>query len=311
MQNLKKYNFVIILIFFKGSLLISQNIKYTQDEYNIKCIKVINEAREEFHKKLPYLVENNLKIIKNDISSKLVEKTNSTTNREFLIKYEEINYGTFLSLLKNEQIANEIYYKYVNKLSEINSDFFNYYYAKGDTLKLKDFYNLPNIKLAEEVTIYLEDALKKEKDRVSRENKAMSFTIGLSIIELIPGAAAVTKILEGVKIGAKSAKMGVKAADNTTLISKMTTKFLTNKERASAILKSLSNAEKRAKISARIAYVGSAAMISNTALTFITESDATIEEKINEFSKGMTAVYLQNLREFVKINEKIILENEK
>ncbi|PIX15699.1 MAG: hypothetical protein COZ74_00005, partial [Flavobacteriaceae bacterium CG_4_8_14_3_um_filter_31_8] len=208
-------------------------------------------------------------------------------------------------------IANEIYYKYVNKLSEINSDFFNYYYAKGDTLKLKDFYNLPNIKLAEEVTIYLEDALKKEKDRVSRENKAMSFTIGLSIIELIPGAAAVTKILEGVKIGAKSAKMGVKAADNTTLISKMTTKFLTNKERASAILKSLSNAEKRAKISARIAYVGSAAMISNTALTFITESDATIEEKINEFSKGMTAVYLQNLREFVKINEKIILENEK
>jgi len=311
MQNLKKYNFVIILIFFKGSLLISQNIKYTQDEYNKKCIKVINEDREEFHKKLPYLVENNLKIIKNDISSKLVEKTNSTTNREFLIKYEEINYGTFLSLLKNEQIANEIYYKYVNKLSEINSDFFNYYYAKGDTLKLKDFYNLPNIKLAEEVTIYLEDALKKEKDRVSRENKAMSFTIGLSIIELIPGAAAVTKILEGVKIGAKSAKMGVKAADNTTLISKMTTKFLTNKERASAILKSLSNAEKRAKISARIAYVGSAAMISNTALTFITESDATIEEKINEFSKGMTAVYLQNLREFVKINEKIILENEK
>jgi len=311
MQNLKKYNFVIILIFFKGSLLISQNIKYTQDEYNKKCIKVINEAREEIHKKLPYLVENNLKIIKNDISSKLVEKTNSTTNREFLIKYEEINYGTFLSLLKNEQIANEIYYKYVNKLSEINSDFFNYYYAKGDTLKLKDFYNLPNIKLAEEVTIYLEDALKKEKDRVSRENKAMSFTIGLSIIELIPGAAAVTKILEGVKIGAKSAKMGVKAADNTTLISKMTTKFLTNKERASAILKSLSNAEKRAKISARIAYVGSAAMISNTALTFITESDATIEEKINEFSKGMTAVYLQNLREFVKINEKIILENEK
>jgi len=195
------YIFTYALIIVNTLNINSQNPKYTQVRYSKECIKVINEARKELHQKLPRLIESNLNIIKKDINKKIEQKVNSLFNKEYLEKYEEANYGTFIDLYNNEQKANQIYFKTINKLNNINSDFFNYYYKNNKTLKFKDFYDLPKIKIAEEVTWYLEEAITLEEERVSRQNKDMSLSIGLSIIELIPGATAVTKVLEGVKQG--------------------------------------------------------------------------------------------------------------
>lgn len=302
------YFLVISVFFIKTQKINSQEKKYTKSEYFDRSIKVINDARKEFHEKLPFIISSNLTHIKNDVKIKIQEKSNSLSNSEFLKVYEDIENNTTYNLLINELNANQIYNKYLQRLSDINSDFFNFYYDKGDTLKFKDYYQLPSIRLAEEVTFYLEEAIVLEKGRVNRQNKDLSFTIGLSIVELIPGAAAVTKILEGVKKGAQIAKNGQKIIQNQNFISKLTSQLLRDKERAKNLIRIISNAEKRAKISARIANLGAIATLTDLGrnLAYINESNATIEEKINEFSKGMTAVYLQNLRDYIRDNKELI-----
>ncbi len=286
----------------------TQNIKYDKSEYLKQCMKIINESREEFHLKLPYIIKSNINIIKDDIDSKKKEKTSSVSKKEYLKIKEEINFRTFIRLLENEKKANEIYTNTLVRLSEINSIFFNHYYDNKKTLMFKDFYDLPNIRLAEEVTLYLEEIIKLEEERVARDNKDLIASSCLSVLELIPGATAVTKILEGVKLGAKAVRTASKLEKNASISAKITNRLIGNKDRALSIIRKISNAEKRAKISARIAYVGGTATLSQLALTskLVNESNANIDEKINEFAKGMTAVYLQNLRDYIKVNREII-----
>lgn len=286
------------------------HIVYNQANYYSRALSIFNDGKKKLKQVLPNSFKKITERVALDLESYDKAKKLSHTKNQYIENVNDIQVETGVYLLDEEIRINEIYNETLEELSVLNDDYFNYFIANNNNLIFEDYYKVSRIRIAEEVLEKLDELVNDEKERESREANANKLNIGLTLIALIPGAGACTKILEGLTKGARASKNGLKALQTSNKIAKMSNFALRNNKNTSIKLaKSLSNNEKRGKIANQISKTGSAAVVAD----FGTEMHYSFKSKNNEI-KGrigdgadwVLAVHFQQIRDIITKNKKII-----
>ncbi|MDO6803026.1 hypothetical protein Q4595_11255 [Wenyingzhuangia sp. 1_MG-2023] len=295
---------------------------FSKKEYFKEVNTIIHNGRASLQDSLPFYIENIKNLILSNVKQKKRIVSGSIGKHDSIVvkQLKECDAIHTFNYLDYEFRVNLLYDEILNELDALNADYYNYYTTKNKDFDFLSYHEeaLP-IVLAEEVTWKLDEYNHLEEERNKKQNIRGAIQGGIMMFELIPGASLCTKIMQGVKYGAV-------AANNTRKVSKrikgskriaaVIISKVVGKRKALKIVKSLSNEEKirrYSRVSERAVWVGTGFNVTDMGYDlFLEKNEASIEEKINEFSAGMIAVYMQQLREISKQNlEKIkLLENE-
>lgn len=293
--------------FFKSTIKKENNkIIYNKENYHQKAIDIIEDGKRELKDILPNLINEEIKIFEHTLEGSAAQAINfSSTLTDKNIKEIHINAG--VNMLEKEIIINQVYYNIINKLADLNDLYFNHFIEINKEINFTDYFTANKFILAEEVAIKVDELVKAEKIRNNKERRNMGLQVGLSLVELIPGTKACSIILEGIIQGARAAKVGGKLSKNAKCFAKLTSTVLTKKT-AIKLTRKLSNIQKRERVAKRLAIIGGTATISQFSLTMkdFKSADNKIEGRIGDFSDGMIAVHIQELREIIKKNEALI-----
>lgn len=284
---------------------------FTQENYYAKALGIFNKGKMKMKKVLPNSFGNITKRVEQDLESYDNVKKLSHTKDQYASKVREIQISTGVYLLDEEVRVNEIYNETLEELSSLNDEFYDYLIDDNEILLFEDYYKVSRIRIAEEVIEKLDELVHDEKERIKKEENATKLNVGLTLVSLIPGATACTKILEGLAKGAKAAKIGKTLAENSSKISKLTYSVLrNNKKTATKIAKTLKNATKRKNVADKIAKVGGVAVISDFGTemyySFKNQEKGVIEERIKDGADWVLAVHFQQIRDLITENKKRI-----
>ncbi|MBI9056972.1 MAG: hypothetical protein JEZ01_04295 [Labilibaculum sp.] len=324
MFEIKLYSFLIVMVLFascRGNSNSEGNLndfivvkqknnesgdsrEYSKENYRQEVEKIIKEGKESLRKVLPKIIEDQFKLYKNtldELEAANVMSINQTIADKRIL---EINVNTGVQLLDDELYVNEIYYNIIGKLALLNDDYYNHYLIENDVeINFHDFYDIKPFVLAEEVSFKIDEFVKDEKCRSAKESKDLKFGVGITLIQLIPGASAVTKITESIVKTARTIKKGADLAKNAGFVQKFAAKVMGQKT-AIKLARGLSNSVKRNRVSKRVALVGGAGVAVEAGYNFkqYRNIENKLKGRIGDFSDGMIAVHIQMLREISKLN---------
>jgi hypothetical protein len=295
---------------------------FTKKEYLSEVSHIINEGRIALQDSLPFYIHMANNYILSCIAEKKLVVSGSIGKSDDLIKEELNNCDadfTFKALVPEIKV-NLIYDKTIKELDNLNTHYFNHF---QNSKKMFSFLSYKEearpFVLAEEVAWKLEEYNYLEKERERKSNSVNLIRGGVMIMELVPGASLCTKILEGIKYGAvavnKTSKVSKRLKGSKKIAAIITSK-LVGKRKALKFISKLSDTEKikrYSRVSEKAVWIGTSFALTDMGYELLLEKhEVTINEKINEFSAGMIAVYMQQLREIAKKNIELIntLKNE-
>jgi hypothetical protein len=283
-------------------------LDFSQENYYAKALNIFNKGKIKMKNQLPISFKNITERVGQDLENYDKAKKLSHTNNQYVSKVEEIQVETGVFLIDEEVRVNEIYNETLEELSNLNDEYYNYFIDNNDDILFEDYYKVSRIRIAEEVIEKLDELVHDEKEREKSEANATKLNVGLTLVSLIPGATACTKILEGLTKGAKIAKRGGDLATNSSKLSKLTySVFRNNKNAANKIAKSLNNAKKRKMVADKIAKVGGVAVISDFSTemyySFKSKDKGVIEERIKDGADWVLAVHFQQIRDLITENK--------
>ncbi|MDM1044333.1 hypothetical protein HX004_10535 [Myroides sp. 1354] len=304
--------------------------------YSQNALEILSRHKEgNLQVVLPNIIYDQVKIYDNLLVEYEKKQIYAKSDIEFLNYKEEIDNLALVSLLMKDIEVNLAYTELVSEIEDLNIAYSKKFNISLE--KLNSFYDLDNIILSEEVLLKIKEFSQDEKQRIKIQEKDDLQALGTDGIVLaaglIPGGSLITKgALRGLSQGAKLAKQGKNLSVNASAITKETYKIMSfagnTKLGASTrnkVVKILSNEVKRQVLAERqlinakrlgtalaIRRANELANVSPSKINRSKEYFKVIENKlegrVGDYSDGILAVHLQNMRELIKKNQLILSE---
>tara|TARA_R110002012_G_scaffold55398_4_gene141398 strand:- start:47699 stop:48646 length:948 start_codon:yes stop_codon:yes gene_type:complete len=304
---------------------VDSQISFSSREYNDRATKIINDGKRKLQRSIPNSINNQIGIIENTLYDIQEQPLMSFSYEETNMRVGQVQAKSIDYLLVEEIKTNQIYYEIVNELVLLNDQYFNHWQDLGKTIEFEDYYEVTPIIIAgEDVLSKIDELIKDEEKRDSKEDRDLAVGVGISLITCIPGTAAAMKTLESIKKGAQFAKNSLLVAKSTNSITRITSKVL-NEKTASVFTTALSNVEKRNKLAInlnRVRTAGVAGEVTYNVAPFVggaslgytiahfKSEENKIEGRIGDFSDGIISQAIGRLRNILIQNQKIISEVE-
>ncbi|MDM1510158.1 hypothetical protein HX082_12210 [Myroides odoratimimus] len=304
--------------------------------YSQNALEILSRHKEgNLQIVLPNIIYDQVKIYDNLLVEYEKKQNYAKSDIEFLSYKEEVENLALESLLMKDIEINFAYNELLSEIEELNMAYSEKYNVKLD--KLNSFYDLDNIILSEEVLLKIREFSQDEKQRIKIQEKEDLQALGTDGIimaaGLIPGGSLITKgALRGFSQGAKLAKQGKDLSANASFITKETYKIMSlagntklGVSTRDKVVSSLSNEVKRQVLAERqlinakrigtTLAISRATELANVSPAKIKRSkeyfkviENKLEGRVGDYSDGILAVHLQNVRELIKKNQLILNE---
>ncbi|MDM1409095.1 hypothetical protein [Myroides sp. DF42-4-2] len=304
--------------------------------YSQNALEILSRHKEgNLQVVLPNIIYDQVKIYDNLLVEYEKKQIYAKSDIEFLNYKEEIDNLALVNLLMKDVEINLAYNDLVSEIEDLNIA-----YSKKFNISLEElnsFYDLDNIILSEEVLLKIKEFSQDEKQRKQAEHQDNLIDMGTGGIVLaaglLPGGSLITKgALRGLSQGAKLAKQGKNLSANANTITKETYKIMSfagntklGTSTRNKVIKSLSNEVKRQVLAERqlinakrrgtALAISRATELANVSPSKIKRSkeyfkviENKLEGRVGDYSDGILAVHLQNMRELIKKNQLILSE---
>lgn len=299
------------------------------EDYSKNALKILQHHKEkELQVALPNIILDQV----HEFDKMLIEyekkQTYATSDMEFLHYKAEIDKNLLDSLMMKDIQINLLYNDMLSGLEELNIEYSKKYNISID--EFDSFFDVDNILLSDEVLIKIKELAADEKTRLkieSNKNNESLVVDGLSFIaSAIPfGSAISSTAIRSINTGIKLAKRGKDLPTQVNKITSMTYNVMKSNNSLLNVTdkiasKKINNELKRQvfaevqlkktkKIAAENSLKGVAALASVAPIKYqksreyFKNIENKIEGRIGDFSDGILAVHLQNVREVVKKNQ--------
>ncbi|MEJ8591177.1 hypothetical protein JSO54_08015 [Riemerella anatipestifer] len=308
----------------------------TIDKYTSNSINLIDYYRKD----LQYILNTSIKDILDTYKITLEEieknKIYSTSEKEYQQYLQTTRIKALDSLVSKDLHVNYEYSKLLNDLERMNLEYSNKYKIPIDSFK--SYYTLDKIILSDEVLLKVQELIKDNQKHALQKEKELQTDMFFSALHFVPlGTASVSKIaINQIHLGIKLALHNKPLQENSGKITKIVFDYakksgtykinnMINKK----IIEKTSNEAKRIVLSTKIES-GLKRKVVQESTNIIKMSDTLshnkksqlntfedfkvienkIEGRIGDFSDGILAVHLQNIRETIKYNQNLIRKEE-
>ena len=314
----------------------------TPDNYSNNSLQFVNHHRKELQTVLPNSINDILLTYKHlliEVEKNKIYATSAKEHQKYMLQAQS---KAFDSLVSKDLMVNSSYSLLLQDLEDLNKQYAEKYNIPIDSFK--SYYTLDKIILSEEVFLKIQDLLKEDKKRTEKLERdsrndmiADGAVLALNLIPMggfvakVPSfsKSAITQIHNGISSASKNKTLSQGAGKIAEFTFNLTSKTGSSKISSAVtkkIVKMISNEAKRTSLATSVVGTGKRIVAQNVVMGARHSNDAlakqsaapqnsaeffkTIENKlegrIGDFSDGIIAVHLQNVREAVKYNQKLI-----
>lgn len=315
---------------------------FTPDQYTANSLTYLNNQKKDLQIVLPNAINDALLIYKDLLIQAEKSKIYSTSLTEQEKYIKDIQSKAFDSLVAKDIDVNLSYSQLLSNLENLNLQYSKKYNIPIDSFK--SFYEMDKILLSEEVLLKIHELINEDKlrtEKLAKDERNDKIANGaVLLISILPmggslakipsfSKSAIDQIYKGVSLATRNKSLSADASN----IAKITYNFAKNSGNSKLshaarkqVIKTLSNNAKRIEKSAVLASGAKRATITHTVMgaknlndiqdsqnnipkhsrDFFKDIENKLEGRIGDFSDGMLAVYLQNVREVIKYNQNLI-----
>lgn len=318
------------------------NMNFSQDNFSSNSIHFVNYHRKELQEVLPNSIHDILLTYKDllvEVEKNKIYSTSANEHHKYMLQAQT---KAFDSLISKDLAVNSSYSVLLQDLENLNMTYSQRYCIPIDSFK--SYYSLDKIILSEEVFLKIQDLLKEDEKRIvkiKRETRnEMAADGAILALNLIPwggflaqvpafSKSAITQIHNGVSSASKNKVLAEGAGKIAKLTFTLTQKSGSSKisnDAKNKIVRMISNDAKRTVLSTNLTKSTQRLAAQNIVMSSKNGYDELsdqqnnqrsprelfkvienkLEGRIGDFSDGILAVHLQNIREAIKYNQSLV-----
>lgn len=322
---------------FGVNSLLQDSIPLELENYSKRALQHLEINKTELQVVLPNIILSQVDVYKELLKQLEIKKIYATSEKEYAEYKINENVKALDSLFAKDIEVNLSYFSLINSLEEENLMYANKFNIPIDSMK--SYFDLDKIILSDEVYLKIQELVKDDTQRSEiiekRDKNDLITNAALIGISIIPGGGAIASLsnntLKAVSQGLKFAKHGWDAKDKLTPLGQTVytlSKSMNNSRLSSNVLNvavnKVGNHDKRLLLASQtfnFSKKGAGLLIGGANLSddlksssidisktreYFKSIENKIEGRIGDFSDGILAVHLQNVRELVKYNHKLI-----